>query len=89
MSRKDIESTLNEVRILCSIENEFVVGYKDAFLDKNDSELCIGRTYETLDQLSHYQYGNIKSSFGYTTNNKFVFGLLLNLFFGLKFHIGK
>lgn len=42
MGRKDIESTLNEVRILCSVENEYVVGYKDAFLDKNDTELCIG-----------------------------------------------
>lgn len=42
MGKKDIESTLNEVRILCSVENEYVVGYKDAFLDKNDTELCIG-----------------------------------------------
>lgn len=42
MGRKDIESTLNEVRILCSIENEYVVGYKDAFLAKKDTELCIG-----------------------------------------------
>ena len=45
MGRKDIESTLNEVRILCSIENEYVVGYKDAFLAKKDSELCIGKPH--------------------------------------------
>ena len=43
MDKKEMESTLNEVRILCSVENEFVVGYKDAFLDKNDTELCIGK----------------------------------------------
>lgn len=42
MSKEEIESTLNEVRILCSIDNEFVVGYKDAFLHKNGQELCIG-----------------------------------------------
>lgn len=43
MSRKDVESTLNEVRILCSIDNNYVIGYKDAFLAKNDTELCIGK----------------------------------------------
>ena len=43
MSRKDKESTLNEVRILCSIDSEYVVGYKDAFLEKKGTELCIGK----------------------------------------------
>lgn len=43
MSKKEMESTLNEVRILCSVENEFVVGYNDAFLDKKGTELCIGK----------------------------------------------
>lgn len=42
MSKSEIESTLNEVRILCSINNPYVVGYKDAFLNNNSKELCIG-----------------------------------------------
>lgn len=42
MDRKNKQSTLNEVRILCSVDNEFVVGYMDAFLEKNGTELCIG-----------------------------------------------
>lgn len=42
MDRKNKESTLNEVRILCSVESEYVVGYNDAFLSKNGKELCIG-----------------------------------------------
>lgn len=43
MSRKDKESTLNEIRILCSVDNEFVVGYNDAFIEKHGTELCIGK----------------------------------------------
>ena len=41
MDRKTIESTLNEVRILCSISHPNIVEYKDVFLHKNDTELCL------------------------------------------------
>jgi hypothetical protein len=54
MDRKNMESTLNEVRILCSIESEFVVGYNDAFLAKNGSELCIGKLSFTSDNLKNH-----------------------------------
>ena len=50
MDRKTMESTLNEVRILCSIESEYVVGYNDAFLSKRGSELCIGKSNSTLNR---------------------------------------
>ena len=42
MDRKNKESTLNEIRILCSVQNEYIVGYMDAFLEKNGTQLCIG-----------------------------------------------
>ena len=42
MSNEEVESTLNEVRILCSVSNPYVVAYKDAFLNQNKTELCIG-----------------------------------------------
>ena len=45
MDRKTMESTLNEVRILCSIESEYVVGYNDTFLAKRGTELCIGNFF--------------------------------------------
>lgn len=45
MDRKSIENTLNEVRILCSINHPNIVEYKEAFLNKNDSELCIVMEY--------------------------------------------
>lgn len=41
MDKKGILSTLNEVRILCSLEHPNIAGYKDAFLNKNGKELCI------------------------------------------------
>ena len=55
-----MESTLNEVRILCSIDSEYVVGYNDAFLAKNGSELCIGmsRQYKLYIQTSEFEKGD-------------------------------
>lgn len=47
MSKSEIESTLNEVRILCSINDPYVVGYKDAFLNNNSKELCIGNNLKS------------------------------------------
>ena len=41
MDKKGITSTLNEVRILCSLGNDHVVAYKDAFINKQGSELCV------------------------------------------------
>lgn len=62
MSKKEIESTLNEVRILCSVDNEYVVGYMDAFLDKNDTELCIGKYPFKFSKNSHLNSNvNLKS----------------------------
>lgn len=45
MDNKHITSTLNEIRILCSVNSQFVVGYKEAFLEKNDKELNIVMEY--------------------------------------------
>lgn len=41
MSRKEISDTLNEVRFLASIQHPNIVGFYEAFLDNNDTELCI------------------------------------------------
>ena len=35
------ENALNEVRILASLDNQFVVSYKEAFYDDTESSLCI------------------------------------------------
>lgn len=58
LSDKEKESALNEVRILASIENPNIIGYKEAFLEESSSTLCIvmefadgGDLYSKIDKL--------------------------------------
>lgn len=39
LSEKEVENALNEVRILASIKNDYIVGYKQVFLESKN--LCI------------------------------------------------
>ena len=32
LPKKEKESSLNEIRILCSLDNPYIVGYKEAFV---------------------------------------------------------
>ena len=41
LSEKEKENSLNEVRILASVNSNFVVSYKEAFFDEKDNTLCI------------------------------------------------
>ncbi len=36
LKNKEKENALNEVRILASLSDEFIVGYKDAFIEENN-----------------------------------------------------
>ena len=45
LSEKEKINALNEVRILASIDNPFVIGYKEAFFDDLSSSLCIVMDY--------------------------------------------
>ena len=39
------ENALNEVRILASIKDPYIIGYKEAFYDEDSSCLCIIMEY--------------------------------------------
>lgn len=41
LGEKEKVNALNEVRILASIDNPYVIGYKEAFFDDLSSCLCI------------------------------------------------
>ena len=41
LSTKEKQNALNEVRILASISHPSIVGYKEAFIDSKQNELCI------------------------------------------------
>ena len=41
LDKKDKENTLNEVRLLASIKNPYVIGFREAFFDESTKEFCI------------------------------------------------
>eukprot|EP01041_Mallomonas_annulata_P003100 gene3100-6089_t len=45
MSKKEISDALNEIRFLASIRHNNIVGFLEAFLEDNDTELCIIMEY--------------------------------------------
>ena len=45
LSTKEKENALNEVRILASIRDESIVGYKEAFFEDATSCLCLVMEY--------------------------------------------
>ncbi len=45
MKQAEIADTLNEIRFLSSVRHPYVVGFLEAFLDRNDTELCIVMEY--------------------------------------------
>ena len=45
LSQKERENSLNEVRILASIKSNFVISYKEAFIEEQDKSLCIVMEY--------------------------------------------
>ena len=53
LSEKEKQNALNEVRILASLKSNFVVSYKEAFFDENES--CLGIVMEYADKGDLYQ----------------------------------
>ena len=45
MSKKEISDALNEIRFLASIRQKNIVGFLEAFLENNETELCIIMEY--------------------------------------------
>ena len=45
MSKKEISDALNEIRFLASIRQKNIVGFLEAFLENDETELCIVMEY--------------------------------------------
>lgn len=54
LKEKEKENALNEVRILASLDDQFIIGYKDAFYDDDQNILCIIMEYADGGDLSGY-----------------------------------
>lgn len=46
LSEKEKLNALNEVRILASVKSKYVISYKEAFFDENES--CLGYIFEII-----------------------------------------
>jgi NIMA (never in mitosis gene a)-related kinase len=53
LTEKEKMNSLNEVRILASLKTSFVISYKEAFFDEN--ETCLGIVMEYADKGDLYQ----------------------------------
>ena len=53
LSEKQKISSLNEIRVLASINSKYVVNYKEAFLDEKDSSLCLVMEYADRGDLAN------------------------------------
>lgn len=58
LSSKEKEMALNEVRILASIESQYIISYKDAFYEEYQNTLCIIMEYAEKGDL----FNKIKSA---------------------------
>jgi len=45
LKEKEKENSLNEVRILASVEHPHIIAYKEAFIDEPTSSLCLITEY--------------------------------------------
>ena len=50
MSKKDINNALNEIRILASLKSDYIIKYKEAFIEK-DKNLNIIMEFATQGDL--------------------------------------
>jgi NIMA (never in mitosis gene a)-related kinase len=82
LSEKERENALNEVRILASIHNEFVVSYKDAFIDETSQSLCIIMEFaddgDLFQKICHHQKK------GTYIAEKEIWSIFIQVLLGLK-----
>ena len=82
MDSKTKQSTMNEIRILASIDHPNIVSYKDAFLDSKGSKLCVVMEYcgggDLQYLINSYKNKNIK------INEEIIWNYLIQILEGLK-----
>ena len=82
LSEKQKMSSLNEIRVLASINSKYVVNYKEAFLDEKDSTLCLVMEYADRGDLANRIKEQKKK--GKYFNEKDIWRVFIQLVKGLK-----
>ena len=84
LSEKEKQNALNEIRILASVKSNFVISYKEAFIDEEDSSLCLimeyadkGDLYQKISQFKKNWMFNRRSRYleNIYTNDKRIKGI--------------
>ena len=82
LSEKQKLSSLNEIRVLASINSKYVVNYKEAFLDEKDSTLCLVMEYADRGDLANRIKEQKKK--GKYFNERDIWRIFIQLVKGLK-----
>ena len=82
LNNKEKENSLNEVRILASVNNQNVVSYKDAFYDLESNSLCIVMEYADDGDLESKINKNEKSKVTFSEDE--IWRIFIGLALGLK-----
>ena len=82
LSEKQKLNSLNEIRVLASINNKYIVNYKDSFLDSKDSSLCLVMEYADNGDLSKLIQEYKKSNKYF--NEKEIWRIFIQIVKGLK-----
>lgn len=82
MDKKTLTNTLNELRILCSIDHPNIVGYKDAFVEKDGKELCVIMEFVGGGDLSE-KISECKKK-GFTISEDMIWKYTYQILLGLK-----
>ena len=82
LSEKEKKNALNEVRILASIKSNFVISYKEAFIDELEQSLCIVMEYADKGDL--YQKITHFKRMGYYFDEMDVWKIFIQMTKGLK-----
>ncbi|MCQ2819281.1 MAG: serine/threonine-protein kinase Nek [archaeon] len=83
LSRKDIQNSLNEIRILASLQHNNIIGYNEAFFEESSKTLNIVMEYADDGDVSSKIKYNIKH--GLMFKEKIVWDYLIQILTGLKF----
>ena len=81
-SEKQKINSLNEIRVLASINSKYIINYKEAFFDTKDSSLCLVMEYADKGDLSKIIEEHKKS--GNYFDEKDIWKIFIQLVKGLK-----
>ena len=79
---REIKNTLNEVRILASISDPYIIGYKDALYDENEGALLLITEFAYGGDLSRYIRSYMKNK-EYIPENE-IWRFAIQMLHGLK-----